>query len=218
MIRVLNGTNKAAMITGMDYSSFIQKANADWLEKRTAFTKEDIRYIANKDTLRGRMNGFLTLPYYRREKLIRGSEIYFAFVFQDWANDLSETAPTYPTWLLFSPERKVQENPSLLRDISLKVQSIRDATPFSKEEKKLKSLVVEQLSDVSYFEIPAAYSCGELAYLSVVYRQTRLVPFFRLGLNLILANPVVSKEVLYLPERYWPEDYQNAYTQGSLVF
>lgn len=201
----------------MDYAETLTKLNQDWLIRRASLDKSELAYLSNKDTFQGRRVGFLTRAYYQRSKLIRSSEIYYAFVFKSWSNDVSERGTYYPTWLLFSPSKEINENPAILKDICAKVQSIRDLKPASKEEKELKKNIEEPLSDVSYFPIPEALSDGRFAYLSIVYLPLHHVPFFRLGVNLILASPSVSHEVLYLPEKYWPEDYRKAYKEGKLV-
>lgn len=201
----------------MDYSKLIHDMNETWSLKRVSFDKSEIAYLSNKDTFQGRRLGFLTTAYHQREKLIRSSEIYFAYVFQTWTNAVSEKGTTYPTWMLFSPEKSINENPAILKDICAKVQSIRDVKPTEKNEKSLKKYIEEYLSDVSYFVIPDAYSCGHFVYLSIVYLPPQHVSFFHLGVNLILASPSASKEVLYFPEKYWPEEYRTAYNEGKLA-
>ena len=148
----------------MDYSKLIHDMNETWSLKRVSFDKSEIAYLSNKDTFQGRRLGFLTTAYHQREKLIRSSEIYFAYVFQTWTNAVSEKGTTYPTWMLFSPEKSINENPAILKDICAKVQSIRDVKPTEKNEKSLKKYIEEYLSDVSYFVIPDAYSCGHFIY------------------------------------------------------
>jgi hypothetical protein len=201
----------------VNYSKLYHDLNDAWLEKRVAFDSSEVAYLANKDTFKGKRLGFLTHAYYQREKLIRNSEIYLAYVFQSWSNAVSEKDDTYPTWMLFSPERALNENPAILKDIVAKVQSIRDVKVTEKNEKTLQNYLKEYLSDVSYFVIPDSYSLGHFVYLSIVYLPAQRVSFFHLGVNLILANPSFSKEVLYLPEKYWPSDYKTDYDAGKLV-
>lgn len=195
----------------MDYASLYQKMNADWLLKRASLTKQEIRHLANKDSFKGGRIGFMSRAYYQREKLIQNSEIFTALAFQDYAVEVEERSETFPTWLLFSPSKEINENPAILKEILAKVASIKEIEVKDKAEKKLKSYLSEPLSDVSYFEIPPAYALGKLIYLSIVYLPLHLVPSYHLGLNLILAAPSLSKEVLYFPEENWAKDYAEAY-------
>jgi hypothetical protein len=201
----------------MDYSAFFEKANSDWLLKRAALDKEEIAFVAGKDSFRGRLRGFLTHAYYQRTSLIKTSEIYLAYVFQSWTNDVEQKGDSYPTWLLFSPEKEMNQNPILFKEISAKLLSLKESKEISKDEKELQKYLQEYLSDVSYFELPHSCSLNHFVYLSIVDVPLLRVPNFHLGLNLILANPSVSKEVLYLPEKEWPEDFLKAYSQGETL-
>src|SRR5574344_1050994 len=201
----------------MDYPAFFEKVNSDWLLRRASLDKSEIAYIAGKDSFRGRLRGFLTHAYYQRTQLIQSSEIYWAYVFQSWTNDVDQKGDSYPTWLLFSPDTEVNQNPAIFKEISAKLTSLKEGKALTKEEKDLQKYLREYLSDVSYFELPQSYSLGHFVYLSIVDVPLLRVPNFHLGLNLILANPAASKEVLYLPKKEWPEDYLKAYEHGEVL-
>lgn len=202
----------------MDFVNLYAALGDEWLLRKASFTKEDLTRLSNKDTFRGKMFGFLTREYYQRTKLIRESDLFFAFVFQEWSNNVQGEELRHPTWLLFSPSLEVNKNPTILKDVAEKIRGLKDvAKPITKAEKQLKKLLVEPLSDVEYFEIPEPYASGHLVYLSIVYIEKRLVPSFKLGLNLIMASQQASKEVIYLPEDYWNKDYREAYQNGGLA-
>jgi hypothetical protein len=201
----------------MNFATLLQTDNDAWILKRASLSKEEISFIADKDTLRGKICGFMTAPYYKRTALIETSELVWAFVFREWSNDTSSNEVRHPTWLLFSPSREIQLNPAPLENISAKLLSIELDKNSSRVTKKLFKLLHEDLSDASYYEIPSEYTGGVLCYLSIVYVEHHLNPFFRLGYNYILMNPSVSKEVLYLPERFMSEEYKTAYFNGSLA-
>jgi len=200
----------------MDYGKTLAEINESWQAKRLALTGKEIAYIGNKASLRGKLLGFLTGPYYKRTKLIQTGDIYYAFVFKEWSNDVQGEDPQHPTWMVFSPERKLNENPELLKGIAEKLQGLAIEKNCPKDLRVLRNLIVEPLSDTSYFELPQEYTNGELAYLSIVYVIPSLVPCFHLGLNLILANQSVSKEVLYLPTAYWSDGFSSAYLSGKV--
>ena len=194
----------------------IKNLNTSWLLKRASLDKTELSYLANKDTFNGIRLGFMTRAYYQREKMIRGSDIYYAYVFQSWNNAVGNPQSSYPTWLLFSPDTPVNENPDILKEISAKLTSIKTTEVVDKTEKELKKIIVEPLSDASCFLLPPSYSLGHYVFLSIIDCPGSRVSSFQLGLNLILANLSVSKEVRYLPERYWPDEFKQAYQQGLL--
>ena len=200
----------------MDYIKTLAEINESWQAKRNTLSGKEIAYIGNKASLRGKMLGFLTGPYYKRTKLIENGEISYAYVFKEWSNDVQGEDPQHPTWMVFSPVRKLNENPEKLKEIAANLQGLALDKNCPKDLRVLRNLIVEPLSDTSYFEIPPEYTNGELAYLSIVYVISSLVPCFHLGLNLILANQSVSKEVLYLPTAYWSDDFSTAYLAGKV--
>lgn len=200
----------------MDYGKTLAEINESWQAKRSALSGKEIAYIGNKASLRGKMLGFLTGPYYKRTKLIEHGDIYYAYVFKEWSNDVQGEDTQHPTWMVFSPVRQLNEHPELLKQIAEKLQGLTIEKNCAKNLRVLRNLIVEPLSDTSYFEIPSEFTGGELAFLSIVYVISSLVPCFHLGLNLILANQSVSKEVLYLPTAYWSDDFSTAYLEGKI--
>jgi hypothetical protein len=201
----------------MDYAALYHELNTTWIEKRASFDKKELTYLANKDTFAGRRLGFMTRAYYQREKMIKSSDIYYAYAFQSWNNAVSNSQSSYPTWLLFSPDTAVNENPAILKEISAKVLSIKQKEATNREEKELKKDVAEVLSDVACLVLPQAYSLGHYVMLSIIDMPYQHVSSYHLGLNLIMANFSLSKEVRYLPERYYPPEFRDAYQKGLLL-
>jgi len=200
----------------VDFKTNIEQINQAWLEKRVSLSKEDVAFIANKSTLRGKMLGFMTASYYKRSNLIKQSEIFYAYVFKEWTNNVGGHDPQHPTWMLFSPSRTFDEHPEKLKEIAEGLEQLEVDKGSDKNLKKLYNLINEPLSDTSYFEVPEPYNHGELIYLSIVYVIAALMPRFHLGLNLIMANRSISKEVLYFPSNYWPVEYAEEYTESVI--
>ena len=201
----------------MDYSQTINEINQEWFQKWVTLDKKEISYISNKETFRTRLVGFMTSSYFKRSQLIKEGDILFAYSFKEWTNEVRKEIFDYPTWIIFSPEKKINENPEILKEIAARVLSLCDGAPSSKEEKNIKKLVTEYLSDCSYVEISSSLTGGELAYLSIIYRHLTLNSEFHLGLNLIIANQSLSSEVIYLPEKYWNESFKKAYLNNEFI-
>ena len=195
----------------MDLSQSVNDIDKAWQDKRGALDKSDIAYIANKNSVKGKLLGFMTSAYYKRTKLIENSTIVPAYVFQDWSNDAEGRSTLFPTWLLFSPSKLVNQTPSLLKKAAENLQQLKLAAPKDKNLIKLRNLINEPLSDCAYIEIPSTFSENQLVYLSIVYVNLNLSPSFHLGYNLILMNSSVSSEVLYFPEKYWPGAFLESY-------
>jgi hypothetical protein len=205
---------KTAIIYAVDYEKIISDINNSWLVQRASLSKDDLAFIGNKSTLHGKMLGFLTSSYYKRNNLIKQSEVFYAYVFKEWSNEFGGNDKQHPTWMLFSPSASFKEHPEKLKKVAEALQGLTKEKLDSAEEKHLFNLINEPLSDCSYFEIPQNISYGDLVYLSIVYVMPDLVQPFHLGLNLMLANQSVSKEVLYFPTRYWPEEFAKVYELG----
>jgi len=199
----------------MDFTNIWEKINSDWLLKRASFNKEDLAYLAYQDTFRHRLEGFMTRVYYQRKRMLSQSNLFLAYVFQDYSNDFN--SGSYPTWLLFSPASEVNQNPALLKETATKVLSIKGRKDLSKEDETLRKLVEEPLSDCSFVEIPSSLSGNHLVYLSIVYVHPERIPSFHLGLALICSAPSLSKEVLYLPLKFYPDELKNAYIKGEFI-
>jgi hypothetical protein len=202
----------------MDYSQLWKAINEGWFLKRSGLDKSELNRIAYQDTLRHRMLGFMTRAYYQRKKLIAGSEVYYAYVFQNYDYDENQRENGGATWLVFSPSEAVNSNPLILKEIAAKLQQLKMNESKTTEEKALKKLLIEPLSETSYFELPSDIALGQYVFFSIIDCHKELIPSFHLGLNLVLANPSLSKEVLYFPQSYWNEEWKEAYlsSKGTL--
>ena len=100
----------------MDYYSLLENERKAFSEKQPLFTKEDLKYISGKDSFKGKLTGFLTKNYYQREKLIQNGELFYGYVFSFWGQSINGDSPTI-FYILFSPERKIMENPSIFKEI-----------------------------------------------------------------------------------------------------
>jgi hypothetical protein len=179
-------------------------------KRRLSFKKEDIAYIAGKDTFKGKMLGFLTTDYYRREKLIRGGEIIYGYIYRTWTNEITFTKP-YPTWVLFSPSKEFVNNPNLYVEILTALQAIELPKRGENELRKLHTMLNAELSEPRYMVIPEPYAQGHLVYLSMAYLRPHHNSNLRLGINPFLIAPAISKEILHLPTKYWTEEFKKIY-------
>lgn len=124
---------------------------------------------------------------------------------------MSPDALRFRSWVIFSPSLSLRNNPVKLGAIGDKLLSFMHEKKPDKSNASLYNVLNEPLSDASYLELPEDIAGGELVYLSIIYVETHLNPNFILGPNILIISPSISKEVLYLPEEYWPKEMLDAY-------
>ncbi|MFA5481159.1 MAG: hypothetical protein WC282_02075 [Bacilli bacterium] len=194
----------------MFQESILKNLSASFDAERTKFTKKDVAFIAGKDSFKGKMLGFLTFDYYRREKLIREGNLVYGYAYRAWTNEVTYTKP-YPIWVLFSPAKEFVENPSLYGDVLRALQAIEKPKHRHAKIYHLYTMLNAELSEPKYVLIPEPYAQGHLVYLSMVYLRPSHHANLCLGVNPFLIAPNVSKEILLLPSKYWTEEFKKEY-------
>ena len=190
----------------------------DWAKRRGTLTKGEVSALARKDTFAKRMKGFLTAAYWKREKLIASSEIVLGLVFKEWHGSPSETGNYFRDWVLFSPSVEINEKPETLLKVADALLKKENERPKDKSVLRFHDALFKPLADASYLQVPSGYAEGKLLYLSILERPFDLNDGFRLGIHPFLMNPSVSKEILFLPSEFWPEEDRKALSIGENPF
>lgn len=185
----------------MDNLLDLSKMNEKYQALKATFSRDDIAYIANKDTGRGKLIGFLTFDYYRRESLIKEGNIVFGYVIKTYKQE-DNPLKNYASWLLFSPSKVVNDHPEIYLKIVENLELLKTKKHLDKFERPIKVALLGELSEPKYLEIPAPYNEGHLVYLQYCEVKPHQTPNLNLGLNFLIIAPAISKEVIYLPERY----------------
>ncbi len=193
----------------MDYKKAIVEQRDNYSHLVNSMSKQEFSFLAGKDTFRGKCFGFLTKQYYQRTRLLREGQLVYGYAFKAWTNDM-DPSRTFPSWVLFSPEEIFSYDPDVYIQIANNIQKLCDGEAKednkNKELKKFKSALIEELSDPNYVKVPTQFSEGHLVYMSTIYVRPNQLPIFRLGLSVIIMNPNISKEVLYLPQKYMTKE------------
>lgn len=174
------------------------------------FDHQAIKYLTRKETLKERLHGFLTRGYYQREKLAREGMLFWAYTFKTFLPRATSDEP-YFSWAIFSPELAFEEEPKLLEAVSQKLQQFAEAKPRNLKERKLYNAVNVEVAEPKYVLLPSSISDGHIIYLQYIEVFPDQIMNFKLGFNLIIALPSKSKDVMYLPRRYWAENYLEQY-------
>jgi hypothetical protein len=186
--------------------------NDHFQQMALSFSKEDWTYLAGKDTPRGRMLGFLTPEYYKREKLWETGIIVWGFAFKTFMdNAVTAGDRVYPSWVLFSPVQAFCDDPTLYYAVQEKLLKALEGKPKGKAQKQLKIALEGELSEPQYMEIPVEYTEGKLVYLSMVYVRPTHFPDFHLGFVPLIINKLITAEVMYVPDRYWTDAFKAIY-------
>lgn len=184
----------------MEKIEFLEKLNTSFHKLVNEMDNKEIRFISGKNTFKGALLGFMEKKYYQREKLIKQGEIIYALTFKTWSNDLSLIKP-YPTWVLFSPEIIFKENPDLYTEYFDRISKLLLESK-EKRYKKINKILNDELGEPQYLQIPPEIVDNHILYVSTIFLRIEQNPTIKLGLNLIIMSPLISKEVIYLPDKY----------------
>ncbi len=198
----------------MDYYALLENERGEFKKRQLLLSKEDINFISNKETFKDKLHGFLTSAYHKREKVIRTGELFYGYVFSEW-NSRPDSAPI--SLILFSPERKMAENPLIFKKIVENLRGFLENSPKNRDAKKLKNLLSEPLANAPFEQLPFNLTEGHVVYFCKLYRNISFAYSFNLGLNLFIANPAISKQILFLPERYMTEAFRKTYEERKLM-
>ena len=201
----------------MDFEKIIQEANVLYEKERLSFTKKDYAFLLNRETLKNRLLGFLTLNYYKRKKVFENGKVSFGYVFQQW--DFHKGSYEHPIWILHSPSLKVEKNPSMYEEICKKIRDLQGKYDFlDKKTKEFLHLINEPLSRVSSYLLPESFYLDVPIYLTITEWIIAHISTLHLGLNLILSAPSSSKEIFLLPEKYFPSSWGERYFKEGFLF
>lgn len=199
----------------MDYNlDLLNKINEHYKELKKSFTKEDMKTLTGKDTFQSKMQGFLTFDYHRRDRLVKESEISYAYAFKEVHT--KEDEDLVLTYVLHSPEKYFKEDANRYKDIAFKLGELNSLKKV--KDKKLRTIhlcLTKHDVEAKYVEVPEPYNLNHLVFVSSVYLRKGTIPSFKLGVNLVFASLDISKEVLYVPFKYLIDEYVEEYIKHN---
>lgn len=191
----------------MDFNELLNLQQKAYLEMVKKADKKEMQFLSGKDSFRGKCFGFLTSNYYKRTKLLLMGQLIYGYTFKTWSNDTSLDSP-YPTWVLFSPDSYFSKDPMLYATIVDNIVQFVSQKNIAKEYKHFQTMINEPLAEPSYLMVPLFLTDNKLVYVSLVYIRPKQLPSFKSGLNIMIMNQNVSTEILYLPEKYFIDEYK----------
>lgn len=191
----------------MDWLDILNDIKENYSKLIPLFTKEDENYQCLKTYRRGRLHGIFTFDYYKRKRLFKEGIISYSYIFKSYQTTLDEKED-FSVWFLHSPKKKYEENPELFVEIVNKINEFILSKPKNRKEKKLLSILLGELSEPKYLELPKDITNGDLVYLSSTYIRNSHTKDFKLGVNLIILAPSFTKEIFVLPDAYMSTKYK----------
>ncbi|MGI6713819.1 MAG: hypothetical protein ACOX3K_02015 [Bacilli bacterium] len=192
----------------------LRESREHFTKVRNSFVQSDINFLLRRENFKDRLHGFLKRDYYQREKLFREGLIFFAYTFKKYLPRASEDEYFF-TWALFSSELIFEKEPHLLGEITERLLSeYSNKKPKGREERQIYNALHEKISEPRYLLLPFELTEGHMVYLQFIEGFPDQVMNFQLGYNLIIALPGKSKEVFYLPKRYWSKNYKKNYEES----
>ena len=185
---------------------FLDSINANYKLRVADFSAEDIVYNLDRISFREKLIGFMTPEYHKRKKLFSEGQIVYGYLCR--SQQSANASDQIYVWVITSPEHHYAENPSNFAQIAVKMAEI-DISKKMSDKKVLHFMnrILEPFADVKYLEIPGIFCDGHLAFISSVVYRPNHIHAFRHGLNLAISSPRISKELILLPEKYWPAEY-----------
>ena len=192
----------------MDWKALCEEAERNYGKEAPIASGRLLSFLLNRDSLRTRLLGFMTRAYWSRKKLLKQGKVIYAYAFREWG--FGERSLEHPVWILHSPSMKVMEHPEILKNAAELLMKKEEWPPMGKKEADALAHAFEPLARPMFLPLPEGF--GEVPlFLSVLDWIPQHLQEFRLGLNLIIQNPSVSKESILLMERYFPQEWRDAY-------
>ena len=192
----------------MDWRSLCEEAERNFQKEAPLASGRLLSFLLNRTSARTRLLGFMTKPYWTRKRLIKEGKVVFGYAFREW--DFGEHSLEHPVWIVHSPSRKAMDNPEILKSAAELLMKKEEWPAIGKKESAMLAHALEPLARPLFLPLPDSFGAVPF-FLSVLDWVPAHVHELRLGLNLIVQNPSVSKESLFLMERYFPEGWRDAY-------
>ncbi len=194
----------------MTYQQWIDALRKHYQSLLPTFDKEEEKFQCLRNDRRGRLHGVFTRDYWRRKDLFKRGEIVFGYAFKSYRTRFDDEAD-FPIWVFISPNQSYSNDPTRYETILSFMHDFLTKKPQGKKEKQLYSLLIGELSEPKYIELPHTWTNGELVFLCSTYVRPQHIYDFHLGVLPFLMLPSYTKEIMILPVKYWPEEYIKFY-------
>ncbi len=199
----------------MEITKALKEVYQAYEGKKVALSKEEIAYALGRDSVRGKLIGFLTRDYYKRKKLLLEGHAVLGYAFKAYSQN--EKAAYSRLWILYSPVAEFSAKPGLYGEIAAKLSDLETDKKADKKTRLFLTALKEPYADAKAMEVPTEYTDGKLVYLYIIDYEKVRYPEMRLGYNFFVSEPLISKELLIMAPRFIPLDVYKEYALGGLI-
>jgi hypothetical protein len=178
----------------------LNKLNSFYLKRRMNLSKEEINFILGNKHLMMKFKSKVSPRLLKLKKMIKNGNVGVVYTFKIIMSSYFNEE-VHPTYALFSLKKSNMINEEYYKRILSNILSLEE----SKEkktysEKRLLSILKEEDSDPRYYELPKSLTNNEIVYLERINVSNNVNPNFKLGMNYVIYNKVMSKDMLYYPD------------------
>ena len=176
----------------------LSKVRNQFVKKRSVMNDKQIDKSLGFDSRKDKVLSLFSIRYRPAKKLINEGVLVYVYIYKI-SYFLNNNSNYFKSWVLFSPSLKYEENPAEYRKISAELDYF-----LKSHDKKFKK-IIRQLenneNDFSLLELPFEYF-KEKVFVSTIYTKEKVNPSLKVGVNICLLNRKVSKNIIFLPEKF----------------
>ncbi|HKM02961.1 MAG TPA: hypothetical protein VJZ31_03450 [Bacilli bacterium] len=178
----------------------LEKTIDNFAYQKMLFKNEDFAYILNREKITSRFNDFLTRAYYQRQNLVKEGFIGVCYTVRVAYSEGKDK--NHVTLALFAPNRALMVDEKFFVRIIKNIEALNQKKNKKYSEKKFLNYFNSSEARPRYYKIDESLTEGKRVYLTYIELIPHLNPHFQPQLNYVIYAPLVSKELIYLPERY----------------
>jgi len=181
-------------------SETLEKTSDNFSYQRMLFKKEDFAFILNREKIVSRFNDFLTRAYYQRKRLVEEGFVGVCFTYK--INYSENQTKNHRTFALFCPSKSIMVDESFFVRVIHNIEDLLTTKGLTYKQKKLVNYYRLVDAKPRYYKLDKSLTEGKIVYLQYIELISNLNQDLKPGLNYVLYAPFVSKELLYLPNKY----------------
>ena len=192
----------------MVYNEFvINYKNLDLIREqfikiRSSLSEKELEKALGFETKKDKILSLFSIRYKASKKLINDGVLIYTYIYKSDFY-INGNGNFYKSWILFCPDIKYENDPSLYSKIAAKLNY------FLKTHPKKYNLLVKKLTnyenDFSLLELPKEVF-EEKVFLSTCYTKEKVNPNLSLGVNVCLLNRKSTNKTMILPEYFMSKD------------
>jgi len=181
-------------------SETLEKTSDNFSYQRMLFKKEDFAYILNREKTLNKFTDFLTRAYYQRKRLVEDGFVGVCFTYK--INYSEGQAKNHRTFAFFCPSKSVMVDEGFFVRVIHNIENLLKTKGLTYKQKRLINYYRLVDAKPRYYKLDKSLTEGKIVYLQYIELISNLNPDLKPGLNYVLYAPFISKELLYLPNKY----------------